>query len=43
VHVLALLSAFVSPPMQISAAITVRHDNRYTSRAGPPLLRPPNS
>lgn len=43
VHAVALMSAFVVPSMQISSAAIIRHDNRFSSRSAPPLLRPPNS
>lgn len=43
VHAVAILSAFATPPMQKPSATTVRHDNRFSSRSGPPLLRPPIS
>ena len=43
VHAVALLSVFVTPSMQMFSSSTTRHDNHFSSRAGPPLLRPPNS
>jgi len=42
-HAVALLSELVTPAMQLPRIATLRHDNRFTSQFGPPLLRPPIS
>ncbi len=42
-HAVALLSSFVTPAMRMSSGTAFRHDDRFSSRSDPPLLRPPNS